>query len=211
MKSEVPWSTLCGVLTVGGAVSLFPPILFVNASFPHQFLSRIWLQVPFREMDLSYLEPDIFEAIFRSSIAKAPISSIGDINGGRSPSRVRLRLRLRLQTNAREHSRVISALAFMKIQWWCVLLGMGIWQRRWIIFMRVCDVLCFYGPPQEVVVEYKGERAFASLARELDVMSDFKAGVPRTSYMGVVSVWMHDIKVHLAPIGLKSSFSPSVR
>lgn len=88
---------------------------------------------------------------------------------------------------------------------------LGIWQRRWIMFMRVCDVLCFYGPPQEVVVEYKGERAFASLARELDVMSDFKAGVPRTSYMGVVSVWMHDIKVHLAPIGLKSSFSPSVR
>lgn len=169
MKSEVPWSTLCGVLTVGGAVSLFPPILFVNASFPHHFLSRIWLQVRFREMDLSYLEPDTFEAIFRSSIAKAPISSIGDINGGRSPSRVRLRLRLRLQTNAREHSRVISALAFMKIQWWCVLLGMGIWQRRWIIFMRVRHVVCWgYGNADgSCLWEFAMSYAFTVLLRRL--------------------------------------------
>lgn len=74
----------------------------------------------------------------------------------------------------------------------------------------VRNVFCVDGPPQEVVVEYSGERAFSALARELGVMSDFKAGVPRTGYMGVVSVWVHDTKVHLAPTGLKSSLRTSV-
>lgn len=59
-------------------------------------------------------------------------------------------------------------------------------------------------------MEYSGQKVFSALARELGVMSDFKAGVPRTGYMGVVSVWTRDTKVHLAPTGLKSSLSTSV-
>ena len=56
-----------------------------------------------------------------------------------------------------------------------------------------------------MVVEYSGEREFEALARQLGVMFDFKAGVPRTAYMGVVSVWEGKTKVHVAPAGLKGS------
>lgn len=30
-------------------------------------------------------------------------------------------------------------------------------------------------------------------------MDNIKAKVPRTAYMGIVSVWKNDIKVHLVP------------
>jgi hypothetical protein len=30
-------------------------------------------------------------------------------------------------------------------------------------------------------------------------MDNIKAGVPRTAYKGVVSVWIKDVKVHVAP------------
>lgn len=52
-----------------------------------------------------------------------------------------------------------------------------------------------------MVVEYGSEREFESLAGQLRVMQDSKAGVLRTGYMGVVSLWVGDTKVHLAPRG----------
>ncbi|CAM9974433.1 unnamed protein product [Ectocarpus sp. 4 AP-2014] len=51
----------------------------------------------------------------------------------------------------------------------------------------------------EVVVEYGSEREFASLARQLGIMDDTKAQVPRTAYMGVVFLWVGETKVYLAP------------
>ncbi|CAM9456335.1 unnamed protein product [Ectocarpus fasciculatus] len=51
----------------------------------------------------------------------------------------------------------------------------------------------------EVVVEYGSEGEFASLARQLGIMDDTKAQVPRTAYMGVVSLWVGETKVYLAP------------
>ena len=54
---------------------------------------------------------------------------------------------------------------------------------------------------QDVVVEYGSEREFESLAAQLWIMKDSKAGVPRTAYMGVVSLWVGETKVHLAPRG----------
>lgn len=59
------------------------------------------------------------------------------------------------------------------------------------------DQQCFQG----VVVEYGNEREYESLARQVGIMQDTKAGVPRTAYMGVVSVWVGDTKVYLAPHG----------
>lgn len=41
--------------------------------------------------------------------------------------------------------------------------------------------------------------SFAQLARELGVMDNIKAGVPRTAYKGIVSFWSGNVKVHITP------------
>ena len=61
-----------------------------------------------------------------------------------------------------------------------------------------------FRPLQEVVVEYSSEKEFQALAKQLGVMQDFKAGVPRTAYMGVVSLWVGNTKVYLAPRSFKA-------
>jgi alpha-1,3-mannosyl-glycoprotein beta-1,2-N-acetylglucosaminyltransferase len=48
-------------------------------------------------------------------------------------------------------------------------------------------------------IEYKDIAEFARIAKELDAMSDEKAGVPRTAYMGVVTLWHKYRRVHVAP------------
>lgn len=50
-------------------------------------------------------------------------------------------------------------------------------------------------------MEYGSARDFESLAKQLGIMQDTKAGIPRTAYMGVVPVWVGDTKVYLAPRG----------
>eukprot|EP00904_Undaria_pinnatifida_P006240 jgi/Undpi1/2746/HiC_scaffold_14.g06124.m1 len=99
--------------------------------------------VPFREMDLSYLRPDVFRSWFGGSVRNAQTASAG----------------------------AVKSMSHM---------------------------------PPEVVVEYSSEKEFQALARQLGVMQDFKAGVPRTAYMGVVSLWVGNTKVYLAPRSFKA-------
>jgi len=40
---------------------------------------------------------------------------------------------------------------------------------------------------------------YARTANRLGVMDNIKAGVPRTAYMGIVSFWKGETKVHLVP------------
>lgn len=50
-----------------------------------------------------------------------------------------------------------------------------------------------------VRVTYNSRKAFVGLAKSLGVMFDVKAGVPRTGYMGVVSLIYNGQRVYLAP------------
>ncbi len=57
---------------------------------------------------------------------------------------------------------------------------------------------------EEVKVRYSGldgraPDSFPSIARQVGVMDNVKAGVPRTAYMGIVSFWLSGVKVHLVP------------
>ncbi|XP_077542710.1 alpha-1,3-mannosyl-glycoprotein 2-beta-N-acetylglucosaminyltransferase-like [Haemaphysalis longicornis] len=48
-------------------------------------------------------------------------------------------------------------------------------------------------------IPYEGERAFDEIAEFLGIMNDFKAGVPRTAYKGVVSTYYEGIRLFLVP------------
>lgn len=50
-----------------------------------------------------------------------------------------------------------------------------------------------------VRVNYSKERDFSSLAFKLGAMADFKAGIPRTGYLGIVTVLFKDIRVFITP------------
>ena len=51
-----------------------------------------------------------------------------------------------------------------------------------------------------VKVLYKGTASdFENTARQLGLMDNIKAGVPRTAYRGVVSFWAGSTQVHLTP------------
>ncbi|EDQ86324.1 uncharacterized protein MONBRDRAFT_28515 [Monosiga brevicollis MX1] len=47
--------------------------------------------------------------------------------------------------------------------------------------------------------DYASPKSFETLARTLGIMSDWKDGVPRTAYMGVVTFVYHGARYHLAP------------
>lgn len=47
--------------------------------------------------------------------------------------------------------------------------------------------------------EYKTRAEFVAVARLLGAMEDFKEGVPRTAYMGIVSVFFRGRRIYLAP------------
>lgn len=54
-------------------------------------------------------------------------------------------------------------------------------------------------PAPSVRVQYESDDAFTSLANQLGIMSDIKAGVPRMAYRGVVSFMFKSLRVYLAP------------
>ena len=45
----------------------------------------------------------------------------------------------------------------------------------------------------------RGYNSFVTIARKLGIMDNIKANVPRTAYKGIVSVWIHGIKIHVVP------------
>nr|XP_039269152.1 alpha-1,3-mannosyl-glycoprotein 2-beta-N-acetylglucosaminyltransferase-like isoform X1 [Styela clava] len=52
---------------------------------------------------------------------------------------------------------------------------------------------------REVRIEYTMSHTFKAFAKELGLMSDFKKGVPRTAYMGIVTTIFRGRRVYLAP------------
>ena len=54
-------------------------------------------------------------------------------------------------------------------------------------------------PAPSVRIQYDTEQSFVALANQLGVMSDFKAGVPRMAYRGVVSFMYKGFRIYLAP------------
>ncbi|KAK3733608.1 hypothetical protein RRG08_056963 [Elysia crispata] len=60
-----------------------------------------------------------------------------------------------------------------------------------------------------VRVEYTGKDSFKRQAKLLGIMDDFKAGVPRAAYRGVVSFMVQNRRVYLAPPQTWSGYDPS--
>lgn len=54
-------------------------------------------------------------------------------------------------------------------------------------------------------MEYTDPATFTSIANRLGIMSDFKAGVPRTAYMGVVTLWWKGTRVFVVPSASRRS------
>ncbi len=54
-------------------------------------------------------------------------------------------------------------------------------------------------PAPSVRVQYETDEVFKSLANQLGIMGDIKAGVPRMAYKGVVSFIYRGLRVYLAP------------
>lgn len=52
---------------------------------------------------------------------------------------------------------------------------------------------------REVCIEYTMAHTFKAFAKELGLMTDFKAGVPRTAYRGIVTTLYRGRRVYLAP------------
>lgn len=54
-------------------------------------------------------------------------------------------------------------------------------------------------PAPSVRLQYETDEVFKSLANQLGIMNDIKAGVPRMAYKGVVSFMYRGLRVYLAP------------
>lgn len=52
---------------------------------------------------------------------------------------------------------------------------------------------------EKVRVTYTSQQSFKSYANALSIMNDFKAGVPRTAYLGVVTFMYSNVRVYVAP------------
>ncbi|KAF6037032.1 MGAT1 [Bugula neritina] len=50
-----------------------------------------------------------------------------------------------------------------------------------------------------VRILYKNKNEFKVIAKALDIMNDFKDGVPRTAYMGIISIFFKGIRVFVVP------------
>ncbi|KAL4216609.1 mannosyl (alpha-1 3-)-glycoprotein beta-1 [Mactra antiquata] len=61
----------------------------------------------------------------------------------------------------------------------------------------------------EVRVTYKNKDEFKLAAKKLGIMDDFKAGVERTAYRGVVSFNYKGLRVHVAPLPSWNGYDPS--
>ena len=53
---------------------------------------------------------------------------------------------------------------------------------------------------REVRIHYSSENEFEHVAKVLGAMSDFKAGVPRMAYQGVVTIVFKGVRVHIVPL-----------
>lgn len=54
-------------------------------------------------------------------------------------------------------------------------------------------------PAPSVRIQYESQETFVSLAKQLGIMDDWKAGVPRMAYRGVVTFMFKNLRVYLAP------------
>ena len=61
---------------------------------------------------------------------------------------------------------------------------------------------------QVVRLTYHTRDAFKRIAKSLGIMDDFKSGVPRMAYRGIVSFMHHGIRVFLAPNVNWSGYDP---
>ena len=52
---------------------------------------------------------------------------------------------------------------------------------------------------EEVQVHYASQQEFQNVAKQLGAMTDFKAGIPRMAYKGIVSVVFSGTIVHIVP------------
>jgi len=57
----------------------------------------------------------------------------------------------------------------------------------------------FQGHGSSVRIEYENSLQFKDAAKKLGIMDDFKAGVPRTGYLGIVSLMKNNVRVFVAP------------
>lgn len=51
----------------------------------------------------------------------------------------------------------------------------------------------------EYRLEYGSQRDFMAKAKFFNLMTDFKYGVPRTAYMGIIPIFREGIRIYLAP------------
>lgn len=52
---------------------------------------------------------------------------------------------------------------------------------------------------KSVLLLYETKDDFVKMAKYFDIMEDFKDGIPRTAYQGVVSVYFHKKRIYIAP------------
>lgn len=60
-----------------------------------------------------------------------------------------------------------------------------------------------------VRIQYNNRNQYKSTARSLGIMEDFKSGVPRTAYAGIVSSFINNRRVYLAPSTNWKGYDPS--
>ncbi|XP_026756104.2 alpha-1,3-mannosyl-glycoprotein 2-beta-N-acetylglucosaminyltransferase [Galleria mellonella] len=65
------------------------------------------------------------------------------------------------------------------------------------------------GDPPAVRVSYSNAKTYQKAAKKLGLMDDFRSGVPRTAYRGVVSCFVRGRRVWLAPAGAWHGYDPS--
>jgi alpha-1,3-mannosyl-glycoprotein beta-1,2-N-acetylglucosaminyltransferase len=54
----------------------------------------------------------------------------------------------------------------------------------------------------QVSVLYDNFNHFEQISNRLGAMDNIKAGVPRTAYKGIVTIWRHQKQVHIVPSSL---------
>ncbi|XP_006818508.1 alpha-1,3-mannosyl-glycoprotein 2-beta-N-acetylglucosaminyltransferase-like [Saccoglossus kowalevskii] len=60
-----------------------------------------------------------------------------------------------------------------------------------------------------VRIQYSDNNSFKSIAKVLGIMVDFKAGVPRTGYLGIITFMYNNIRVYLAPAQSWTGYDPT--
>ncbi|KAL0809620.1 hypothetical protein ABMA28_011150 [Loxostege sticticalis] len=65
------------------------------------------------------------------------------------------------------------------------------------------------GSPPAVKVTYSNAQTYQKAAKKLGLMDDFRSGVPRTAYRGIVSCFVRGRRVYLAPSFLWIKYDPS--